>query len=147
MPALAVDLRFNSSAAREKNAKELKGILEKRFAAFSNHEDALRSLESERVPCAPVLTLIEAMNHPHNNQRKTVRWIDDPILGRVPIPGVPVKFSAWPDKTEVRSALLGEDNERVLRNLLNFTDQQILELYEDGVLVRDAALKQNAATP
>ena len=37
------------------------------------------------------------------------------MLGTVAIPAVPVKFSAWPDKTELRSARLGEDNERVLQ--------------------------------
>ena len=77
-------------------------------------------MDKERVPCAPVLTVNEAMAHPHLNERKTVRWVDDPLLGKVAIPGVPVKFSAWPDRTELRSARLGEDNERVLRDYLGF---------------------------
>jgi crotonobetainyl-CoA:carnitine CoA-transferase CaiB-like acyl-CoA transferase len=50
---------------------------------------------------------------------------------------VPVKFSAWPDKTELRSARLGEDNERVLHEYLDLSDTRIQELYAKGVLVRD----------
>jgi crotonobetainyl-CoA:carnitine CoA-transferase CaiB-like acyl-CoA transferase len=65
-------------------------------------------LDKERVPCAPVLTVNEAMNHPHLNERKTVKWIDDPLLGKVAVPSVPVKFSSWPDRTAVRTARLGE---------------------------------------
>ena len=64
----------------------------------------------------------------------------DPILGEVAIPGVPVKFSAWPDKTEVRAARFGEDNERVLHELLNMPDDEIRALYTDAILVRDPTL-------
>ena len=63
-----------------------------------------------------------------------------PQLGKVAIPAVPVKFSAWPDRTDLRSARLGEDNEQVLRDLTNLSDEQIRKLYADGVLVRDKTL-------
>jgi CoA:oxalate CoA-transferase len=53
---------------------------------------------------------------------------------------VPVKFSVWPDRTQLRSARLGEDNERVLRDYLGFTDERIRELYENGTLVRDKTI-------
>ena len=100
----------------------------------------MAALDRERVPCAPVLTVNEAMSHPHLVQRKTVRWMDDPLLGRVAIPGIPVKFSAWPDRMNVRAARLGEDNERVLRDYLNLNESEIRELYKNGVLVRDSTL-------
>jgi CoA:oxalate CoA-transferase len=58
----------------------------------------------------------------------------------VAIPAVPVKFSAWPDRTELRSARLGEDNERVLRDYLGLSDERIRELYENGTLVRDGTI-------
>lgn len=80
------------------------------------------------------------MAHPHLNERKTVRWVEDPLLGKVAIPAVPVKFSAWPDRTELRSARLGEDNERVLRDYLGLSDERIRELYENGTLVRDGTI-------
>ena len=87
-----------------------------------------------------MLSVNEAVKHPHLNERKTVRWVQDPLLGKVAIPGVPVKFSAWPDKTEVRSARLGEDNERILHEVLKMPDDQIKKLYADGILVRDPTL-------
>jgi CoA:oxalate CoA-transferase len=83
------------------------------------------------------------MAHPHLNQRNTVRWVDDPLLGRVAIPGIPVKFSVWPDRMQVRAARLGEDNERVLREYLNLDDSEIRKLYQSGVLVRDSTLGPN----
>ncbi len=51
-----------------------------------------------------------------------------------------MKFSAWPDRTELRSARLGEDNEWVLRDYLGIDDERIRELYENGTLVRDKTI-------
>jgi crotonobetainyl-CoA:carnitine CoA-transferase CaiB-like acyl-CoA transferase len=59
---------------------------------------------------------------------------------------VPVKFSAWPDRTDLRSARLGEDNERVLRDYLSLNDDQIRELYKSRVLVRDPSIGPNPVT-
>jgi len=144
MPELIVDPRFKSARARRDNDAALKEIIEKWLATFPTRDDALAALDKERVPCAPVLTVNEAVHHPHLNERKTVRWVQDPLLGKVAIPAVPVKFSAWPDRIDVRSARLGEDNERVLHEVLNLSDEQIKKLYADGVLVRDATLKPDA---
>jgi CoA:oxalate CoA-transferase len=139
-PELAIDLRFKGARARHTNRRELQAIVEQWLASFPTRDEAIAAMDKERVPCAPVLTLNEAVAHPHLNQRKTVRWVQDPLLGRVAIPAVPVKFSAWPDRTELRSARLGEDNERVLHDYLDLGDAQIKELYASGVLVRDPSI-------
>jgi CoA:oxalate CoA-transferase len=131
---------FKDARARHANRFELQAIIEQWLASFPTRDDAIAAMDRERVPCAPVLTVNEAIAHPHLNQRKTVRWVQDPQLGMVAIPGVPVKFSAWPDRTELRSARLGEDNERVLRDYLDLSDTRIEELYSRGVLVRDPTI-------
>jgi CoA:oxalate CoA-transferase len=139
-PELASDPRFKGARARHANRFELQAIVEQWLASFPTRDDAIAAMDRGRVPCAPVLTVNEAIAHPHLNQRKTVRWVQDPQLGKVAIPGVPVKFSAWPDRTELRSARLGEDNERVLRDYLDLSDTRIEELYSSGVLVRDPTI-------
>jgi crotonobetainyl-CoA:carnitine CoA-transferase CaiB-like acyl-CoA transferase len=143
MPQLADDPRFKSARGRRDNDSELKAIIEDWLKTFATRDDALAALDLERVPCAPVLTVNEATRHPHLNDRKTVRWVEDPLLGRVAVPGVPVKFSSWPDRTELRTARLGQDNERVLQELLGMPDDQIRQLYAKGILVRDPTLAQD----
>lgn len=145
MPELANDPRMCSARGRRDNNAQLQEIIESWLEKFPTRDDALAALDRHRVPCAPVLSLNEAVSHPHHNERKTVRWVEDPLLGRVAIPGVPVKFSAWPDRTEVRSARLGEDNERILRELLEMPDDQIRTLYSEGILLRDPALDRRPA--
>ena len=141
-PELADDPRFKTARARHANRFELQAIIEEWLAGFSTRAAAIAAMDKERVPCAPVLTLNEAVAHPHLNERKTVRWVDDPLLGKVAIPAVPVKFSAWPDRTELRSARLGEDNERILHDYLNLSGDRIKDLYAKGVLVRDPSIAQ-----
>src|SRR5277367_6243165 len=145
MPELATDPRFKDARGRRDNKEELRDVIEEWLSKFPTRDDAIAALDAERVPCAPVLTVNEAVKHPHHNERKTVRWVKDPQLGTVAIPGVPVKFSAWPDKTEVRSARLGEDNERVLGELLKMPADQIQRLYTEGILVRDPTLETKAS--
>ena len=140
MPDLADDPRFKNARGRRDNDAELKVIIEDWMKTFETRDEIIAALDKERVPCAPVLTVNEAVHHPHLNERKTVRWVDDPLLGKIAIPGVPVKFSAWPDRTDLRTARLGEDNERVLHELLKLPAEKIKQLYADGVLVRDATL-------
>jgi len=140
MPALANDPRFSTPRARRDNNEALKHIIEQWLSQFPTREAAIEALETERVPCAPVLALNEAMTHPHLRERKTVRRVKDRLIGEFDIPGMPAKFSQWPENTALRADLLGEHNEEVLRALLNLSDREIAALYADKVLVRDPSL-------
>jgi CoA:oxalate CoA-transferase len=143
-PELATDPRFRGARGRRDNNNALKEIIESWLGSFPTRDEALAVLDKERVACAPVLSLNEAMEHPHLRARNTVRRVNDRFLGDLDIPGVPVKFSAWPDKLDVRAALLGEDNERVLQEVLGVSDDRIRALYSEGVLVRDPVLEPAA---
>jgi crotonobetainyl-CoA:carnitine CoA-transferase CaiB-like acyl-CoA transferase len=140
MPALADDPRFNTARARRDNNEALQRIIEKWLDRFPSRDAAIAALEAERIPCAPVLTLHEAMAHPHLRERGTVRRVKDRLIGEFAIPGLPVKFSKWPDSTSVAADLLGEHNEQVLRELLALSDSDIAALYADKVIVRDPML-------
>jgi crotonobetainyl-CoA:carnitine CoA-transferase CaiB-like acyl-CoA transferase len=145
MPALADDPRFNTPRARRDNNEALKEIIEQWLGGFPSRDAALQALDQERVPCAPVLTLHEAMAHPHLRERGTVRRVKDRLIGEFDIPGLPAKFSRWPDRTSVAADLLGEHNEAVLRELLGLSDAEIAELYAGKVLVRDPLLDDPAS--
>jgi CoA:oxalate CoA-transferase len=141
-PELVGDPRFKDARARRDNNAAIKELIEAWLAAFPDRASAIGELERHRVPCAPVLTLNEAVRHPHLRQRSTVRRVSDPQLGEFDIPGLPVKLSRWPDRTDVRAALLGEHNEEVLREVAGLSEAEIAALYAEGVLVRDPALAE-----
>jgi CoA:oxalate CoA-transferase len=136
-PEWLEDPRFKTRHDRRVNGDALAAAIEEKLARFPTRAAAVEALEREHVPVAPILSLNQAMAHPHLRERGTFRRVKDPYLGEFDIPARPVKLSGWPQKSEVRAPLLGEDNESVLRDLLQLSDEQIASFYKDGVLARD----------
>jgi crotonobetainyl-CoA:carnitine CoA-transferase CaiB-like acyl-CoA transferase len=142
MPELLEDPRFKDARARRDNNADLKVTIERWLAGFPDHKEAVAALEKHRVPCAPVLTLNEAVAHPHLRARETVRRVRDPLLGAFDIPGMPARFSRWSFERDLGADLLGEHNEDVLHELTSLSGPDIAALYEEGVLVRDPTLDE-----
>jgi len=134
-PDLAEDPRFKSNRERIKNNDEFRSIFESWLASFPSRDDAIALLDAERVPCAPVLKVEESMKQPHLRQRKTVRPVRHESLGEFEIPGMPVKFSAWPDRLDVKASRVGADNDAILREVLGLGDSEIAALWREQVLV------------
>jgi CoA:oxalate CoA-transferase len=143
-PELVDDPCFKDARARRDNNEAIRALLEEWLGRLGSREAAIEALERHRVPCAPVLTLNEAVRHEHLRARGTVRQVSDPLLGAFAIPGLPAKFSRWPDRTEVRADLLGAHNEEVLKEVVGLSDAEIAALYDEKVLVRDADLERIA---
>ena len=132
------DPRFNTAALRRDNNLALKEIFESWLAKFPIRDAAIEELDKLRIPCAPVLTLNEAVAHPHLRERGTVRKVKDETLGEFDIPGFPLKFSRWEINEDLRADSLGAHNVEVLREHLELTDAEINKLYEEKVLLREA---------
>jgi crotonobetainyl-CoA:carnitine CoA-transferase CaiB-like acyl-CoA transferase len=74
------------------------------------------------------------MNHPHLRERGTVRTVRDRLLGEFQIPGMPLRFSGFPDDLELEAPLLGEHNRRILTDYLDYDAKRIAALEGEGVL-------------
>lgn len=144
---LLTDPRFATAALRRDNNEQLKEILEAWLCTFPSRDAAMEALERQRIPCAPVLTLREAMNHPHLKERGIVRTVHDPYVGEFQIPGPPARFSAWKYESALKADLLGEHNEVVLKDLAGLEDWEVDKLYAEGVLVRDRLLEPQTVPP
>jgi CoA:oxalate CoA-transferase len=140
MPELEKDPRFASARARSDNNKLIADIVEEWLKRFPSRDAAIAALEKERIPCAPVLTLNDAMAQPHLVERGTVRRVRDAQIGPFAIPGSPVRFSAWSDQIEPKADLLGEHNEEIL-NGLDLSRDDIAQLYSEKIIVQDPSLR------
>jgi CoA:oxalate CoA-transferase len=134
-PDLAEDARFKTNRDRLKNNLEFKRIFEEWLATFPDRDAALRALDAERVPCAPVYKVEETIAQPHMRQRKTVRRVKHAAIGEFDLPAMPVKFSTWPDRTDLKASTVGADNDAILNEVLGLTPAEIVELYQDNVLI------------
>jgi CoA:oxalate CoA-transferase len=134
-PELAEDPRFKTNRDRLKNGEEFKRVFEEWLASMGTRAAALAALDAERVPCAPVLKVEEAMAEPHLRERKTVRRVKHEKMGEFDIPSMPVKFSTWPTRTDLKASVVGEDNAAVLKEVLGLSDAESAKLRADKVLI------------
>ena len=130
---LASDPRFTTVAARAGNSEAVFSILEDWFAV-TPEDQALRLLDENRVPVGPVLSVAEAMEHPHLRARGAVKKVKDRILGEFDLQQSALRFSAFPPPADPQAPLLGEHNAEVLRGYLGYADERIAELEAAGVL-------------
>ncbi len=134
-PELEHDSRFAQADHRAQNQAILIPMIEDWLATFPDNAAVIAHLDSYRVPCAPVLNPIEALQHPYFLERGMARFIEDPILGPLAIPGFPLRFSAQPERPELVAPLLGEHNAGILSGLLGYSPAQISALTEQGILM------------
>ncbi len=112
----------------------IRGLIQQWLDATSSDEEAIRILEENRIPVAPVLTVAEAVNHPHLRQRGTVTTVHDRVLGAFDVPASPWRFSEFPAPTDLPAPFLGEHNGMILKEQLGYSDQRLEQLTGDGVL-------------
>jgi crotonobetainyl-CoA:carnitine CoA-transferase CaiB-like acyl-CoA transferase len=109
---------------------EIVGGFTQRFDKQSLFELLLR----HRVPCAPVRDLDEVVNDPHMHARGALHWIQHPDLGRIPVPGSPMRYEGSPPRAIVPSRRLGEDNRAVYQDWLGLPPAQLAALEQEGVV-------------
>lgn len=137
-PELADDPRFKPEN-RIAHLKELVALVEAWLQSMPSDEASMAAMKEYRVPHAPVLSVAEAVNHPHLRQRGTVRTVRDRILGDFEVPGFALRFSQFPERLELDAPMLGEHNEEVLTNYLGYPAARVRELENKAVLYRAPA--------
>jgi crotonobetainyl-CoA:carnitine CoA-transferase CaiB-like acyl-CoA transferase len=133
-PELARDPRYDTNEKRAKNG--VVEMVERWLQSLPSDDEAIRLLEEEHVPVSPVLSVAEAINHPHLRQRGTVVTIQDRVYGTMDVPASPVRFAQFPG-LDLQAPMLGEHNTEILHNYLGYSLERIKELEAQGVIHRE----------
>jgi len=131
---LLSDPRFADLVARGVNKDVLNGIVQSWLDTIGDPDTALKILEGAHIPCAPLLTVPEVMEHPHTKARNMLRTIVDPVWGELKIPRTPLRFSAFPDTPEQTASYVGEHNQEILSEVLGYSNEDIDALEAQGVI-------------
>jgi len=131
---LVDDPRYATAADRIARRDEMNAVLEAWLAGFATDEEAIAALDRHRVPAAPVLEPHQSFDHEYYEARELIVRVDDPILGEVAVPGLPMKFGDLPARDPVPAPLLGEHNGTVLAELLGLDAGEVAALVGQGVL-------------
>jgi crotonobetainyl-CoA:carnitine CoA-transferase CaiB-like acyl-CoA transferase len=131
---LFTEERFTDPKIRSNAKDEIITIIEQWLQEQESDESAIAILQEAHVPVAPVLSVGEAMEHPHLVERGTVRTINDRILGEFQIPGNPLRYSEFPEPLPLEAPFLGEHNKEILTEILSYNDDEVAAMESDGIL-------------
>jgi crotonobetainyl-CoA:carnitine CoA-transferase CaiB-like acyl-CoA transferase len=118
---------------RAANMDFLGPILDEWFGQRTKAE-AIERFHECGVPLGPVQSAEDIANCEHLEKRKAFAYIDDPTAGRKKLMGSAFKLSGMPDLDPTPPPRLGQHNREILHTLLGYSDEQLQELKERGVL-------------
>lgn len=113
-PQWLEDPRFRTAALRQENINERLDLTQSVLRTGSA-EYWLRRLREEGVPCAPVLTRTELLQHPQVLANGIIEESEHPAAGRLRQARAAATFSATPPSVRHGAPALGADTADVLR--------------------------------
>jgi crotonobetainyl-CoA:carnitine CoA-transferase CaiB-like acyl-CoA transferase len=129
---LEKDPRFENQVVRGQNFDELKLRLEK-IVKTKSRDEWVRLLDEAGIPVAPVYDYADIANDPQVIANGYIVEVNDPIHGKVKVPGIPVQLSKTPGKVERLAPELGQHTEEVLMKVCGYTWHELGKLREAGV--------------
>lgn len=134
-PDLADDPRYLTYQDRLRNRHELDAEL----SAITRTRTAAEWVErfdAYDVPNAPILSVGQALEHPHAAAREMVVRVSHPAVGSLRLVGRPIKYVGAPQAPLKPPPLLGEHTREVLVDILGYTPEQVHRLEAQGVVNR-----------
>ena len=110
---MAEDPRFATNIERVKHRTELEQRVGDAIARH-DREALLKILGDADVPATPVNTVDQVLGDPQTATRPTIRRIQHPKLGEIPIVGMPISFSAMQPGVRRHAPMRGEHTDEVL---------------------------------
>lgn len=88
------------------------------------------------IPVGPILSMKEISEEPSLRETGTIVSVDHPTRGEYLTVGNPIKLSESPSDVQ-RSPLLGEHTKEILTEILGYTDEEVDNLRETGVVGKE----------
>jgi len=126
------DSRFTTAAGRVANA-EVRLTMVAEVIIHNSTDYWLERLDAHGVPCAPVLSRKEVLNHEQIVENDIIQEYEDPVAGTYRQPRPAAVFSHSPAAVRSHAPQLGQNSVAVLKEA-HFSDEEISQLRSDGVI-------------
>ena len=131
-PEWKEDPNYATPDARLPRLNEVFGTIEKWTMTKTKFEvmDICNELD---IPLGPILSMKELSEEQSLRETGTVVEVDHPARGKYLSVGNPVKLSESPSEV-LRSPLLGEHTDEILRDVLDYSDDEIEKIRTSGAV-------------
>jgi len=127
------DPRFATNAARVQHMSETDAVVEG-WAATRTRAEIFAATGEHKIPSAPVRDLHEVLANAHMKGRGMLEEIDHPSLGRITVPGSPLRYHGTPQTPASPSHSIGADNAEVYGELLGLRAEEVAALKAEGAI-------------
>ncbi len=132
-PELASDPRFLTNPLRVQHRDVLVPLLVE-MVAKKTRDEWITLLETAGVPCGPINNLDEVFDNPQVVSRGLRVDLPHPSGATAKLVGSPMRLSATPPTYPAAPPLLGQHTGAILRDVLNYSDDQIQTLRNQGIV-------------
>lgn len=124
---------YETAFERQKDKQKLESVIQKELLK-ENSDYWLEELEKESVPCARVNNLEQAIHDEQAQHRNMLVDVPHPEGGSAKIPGNPIKLSSVDTEEFLAPPLLGEHTKDILKDWLDFSIEELMELDSQQVI-------------
>lgn len=130
---IANDTRYSTNQGRVENVEFLDEVIEQWTSQYKLKE-VQKILDDASVPVGPIYSIQEIVEDEQYKARDMLREVKLPGGDKVLVPGIVPKLSRTPGDIEWIGPKLGEHNEDILTEFMNFSFEDFKRLKEDGVI-------------
>jgi len=130
---LASNEEFASNDGRAKHMKYLDGQIEE-WTKTMSIEDALKVLDEYQIPAGKIYSVEDMFSDPHFKAREMIKSVEIDDTQKLKVPGIIPKFSKTPGTIKWAGLKLGQSNQEIYRDMLGFSDDEIKQMEEEGII-------------
>lgn len=133
LEALITDPMYAKNPDRNKNYDVLRPLIAEKMM-MKTKEEWMPILDAAGVPNGPINYIDAVLEDEQVKAREMIVEVEHPVAGKLKMPGVAIKLSETPGEIHSPAPVLGQHTTDILKRYFDYSDQEIEELYENGVL-------------
>lgn len=132
-PELSGDRRFATLRERQRRRAEVDSVVSE-WTVRHDPLEVMRRLQAAGVPAGVVQSGADLARDEHLETRGFIETVQHPVLGAVPVAGLPLQFDDGGHEAVVSPPPLGADNEYVITELLGYEHDDLERWVQEEVV-------------
>jgi len=136
-PEMREDPRYATIRERKENEDELDALIGE-WCRDHTAEEIMTRMQDAGIPAGVVQTCEDLLNDPQLRHRDHFRRMEHPVIGSHVYHAPAYRLSGTPCDIHRAGPTLGQDNERVYRDILGFSDDEVADMLVEGVITTES---------